>query len=968
MMMNHKPSTSKTLPTGTVTFLFTDIVGSTPLWERQPDLMAQAVGIHNTALRGPIEAHGGVVFKIVGDAFQAAFPTALQALKAAIEAQQTLLNAGWNEVGPLKVRMGLHTGEAELDPKGDEYAVSHTKNRVARIMSAAHGGQVLISLETKGLVDHQLPSSFTLLDLGEHRLKGMTVPEHLFQARAPGLESTFPLLASTIAHLHNLPRQINSFIGREHDIAQVKTLLNDHPLLTLTGSGGVGKTRLSIRTAEDLLEEFRDGIWYVELASLTDPDLVPRNVALILGLREEAGITYQELLETYLKSRQTLLILDNCEHLIAACARMTKRLLQACPQLKVLASSREAMGVPGEINYHVPSLSIPDAHAQPNPATMAEYDAVRLFVERARDVMPSFHLTKANAAQVVRICERLDGIPLALELAASRMNVLDTGQLADRLDNAFRLLTGGSRTALPRQQTLRATIDWSYQMFNEQERKLLIRLSVFIGGFSLEGAEAVCAGDGLEEWEILDLLASLVNKSMVTAERVQGEKTRYSLLEMVRQYGREKLFDAGESARLHDQHLEYYVRFAEQAEIEILHANQMTWLQRLDVEFDNIRAALEWSRENRVEDGLQLGSSIWRFCLRYGYTKELVERLNQLLLHPSAAKRTSARAKTLSTLSMLAVLQGDSEKTRPLAEESLAINRELGDQKGLAASLYALGVATNRTNDPAALSFLLQSLAAYRSLDDKIGISDALIVISQASNDPAQRQASLEESLELARERGDAITMAGALDNLGILALDMGNFAQARFWLEESLAMQRPLGMSGYVNTLQHLADLETYEGNYIEARALCEEGLSISKDAGMKGNQILLRSILGRIALQEGKWEEARTSLINDLHRFNSAGRTGGMLYTLEGFARLAARQGQLERATRLFAFAVAMREAKKYPLVPVDQALVDRDLVLVKTQLDDTTFEALWAEGGAMTLEQAVTIALQESNEPTS
>jgi tetratricopeptide (TPR) repeat protein len=447
-----------------------------------------------------------------------------------------------------------------------------------------------------------------------------------------------------------------------------------------------------------------------------------------------------------------------------------------------------------------------------------------------------------------------------------------------------------------------------------------------------------------------------------------GRESRYRRLETIRQYAREKLFESEEVALIRDRHLDYFRTLAEKAEIEILHANQTVWLQRLNVEFDNIRAALEWSQENRVEDGLQLGNSIWRFCLRYGYARELVERLNQLLAHPSAAKRTSVRAKTLSTLSILAVWQGDLKKTRPLAEESLAINKELGDQKGLAASLYALGVATNHTGAPEALSFLLQSLAAYRSLDDKRGISEVLIIISQASNDPAQRQASLEESLELARERGDAITMAGALDNLGILALDLGNFAQARFWLEESLALQRPLGASGYFTTLQYLAELDTYEGNYAEARALCEEGLLMSKNAGMRGHQFWLHSILGNIALGEGKWEEARTLLINDLRRFNSAGRTRRMLYTLEGFARMAAHQGQLERATQLFAFAAATREARNYPLVPVDQALIDRALLLVKTQLDDTTFEALWTEGSTMTLEQAVAISLQEYNEPTS
>jgi tetratricopeptide (TPR) repeat protein len=355
-----------------------------------------------------------------------------------------------------------------------------------------------------------------------------------------------------------------------------------------------------------------------------------------------------------------------------------------------------------------------------------------------------------------------------------------------------------------------------------------------------------------------------------------------------------------------------------------------------------------------------LGSAIWRFCLRYGYTNELADKLNQLLSYPSAAERTSARAKTLSTLSIFAVWQGDLERTRPLAEESLAIYKELGDQKGVAGSLYALGVATMHTGDAAALSFLLQSLALCRSINDKTDICDVLIVISQASRDVIQRQACLEEALVLARERGDAITMAGALDNLGTLATDLGNFPQARSWLEESLALQRPLGAPGYVTTLQYLAELAIYEGSYVEARALCDEALSMSKNAGMRGQQLWLLSDLGFVALQEGKWEEARTSLINDLLRFRSAGQTNGMLNRVEGFARLAARQGQQDRAIRLFAFTAAMRHIKNYPLMPVDEALVDHDLALVKSQLDDKTFEALCVEGRTMTLEQAVELAL--------
>ena len=868
---------------------------------------------------------------------------------------------------PIKVRMGIHTGEAEK--RDDDYRGYLTLARVQRVMSAGHGGQILLSNTAAELIHDQLPGGVSLRDMKENRFKGWVASEHLWQVVAKDLQQDFPPLSTLNIIPTNLPLQLTSFVGRELEIAEIKETLTNTRLVTLTGSGGTGKTRLSLQIASEILDRFKDGVWFIELAPITDPMLVPNTVASTLGISEESGQPPMAALLEWFGERELLIILDNCEHLLDVCAGFVDSVLRKSRGIRILASSREALGIAGETAYRVPSLPIPDLKEQFTLEQLEECESTRLFIERAVQTLPTFNVTSASLPTIIQICQRLDGIPLAIELAAARVKVLSVEQIAERLDDRFKLLSGGSRTALPRQQTLRALIDWSYQLLDEQERLLFQRLAVFVGGWTLETAEAVCSfpSGGIEPYDILDLLTHLVDKSLIIVENA-GRESRYRRLETIRQYAREKLFESEEVALIRDRHLDYFRTLAEKAEIEILHANQTVWLQRLNVEFDNIRAALEWSQENRVEDGLQLGNSTWRFCLRYGYARELVERLNQLLVHPSATTRTSIRAKTLSILSILAVWQGDSKKTRPLAEESLAINKELGDQKGLAASLYALGVATNHTGAPEALSFLLQSLAAYRSLDDKRGISEVLIIISQASNDPAQRQASLEESLELARERGDAITMAGALNNLGILALDFGNFSQARFWLEESLALQRPLGPPGYVTTLQILADLEAYEGNYAEARALCEEGLSMIKNAGMKGQQIWLRSILGYIALGEGKWEEARTSLVNDLHRFNSAGRISGMLYSLEGFARLAARQGQLERATRLFAFAATTREAKNIPLVPVDQALVDRDLVSVKTQLDDTTFEALWAEGSTMTLEQAVAISLQEYNEPTS
>lgn len=628
------------LPSGTVTFLFTDIQGSTPLWEQMPEVMRPAVALHHSLLRQAIETNGGVVFKIIGDAFQAAFPFAAQALIAAIAAQKALLSAAWpTQTGPLKVRMGLHTGPAEIEhtPDGIDYAVSHTLNRAARIMSAGSGGQILLSREAADLVEQNLPPGVTLKDLGQHQLKGMARLEHLFQVCAPGLPDDFPPLSTSIIHPNNLPAQLTSFIGREAELQALERLVTEGAarLVTLTGPGGTGKTRLALQASARLLNSFPDGIWLVELAPLTDPSLVQLTVASTLGLHESPGRPILQTLIEHLGSKHLLLILDNCEHVVEEAASMAGYLLQACPRLQILATSREILGTMGETPFRVPSLALPG----PQSATLEELagcESVRLFVERARTGQPAFDLSEANAPVVARICQRLDGIPLAIELAAARVRVLTVEQIAARLDDSFRLLTGGSRTVLSRHQTLRALIDWSYNLLSPEERVLFVRLSVFAGGFNLEAAENVCSdlGSGINQSAgdfnlaggvrldsdlILDLLTQLIDKSLVIPiegpvaggfEPPTGAETRFRMLETIRQYARDKLHDAGGGTSVRDRHLAYFLLLAEEAEPYLRRGSQITWLDRLDTELDNIRLALEWSLARRVDEGLRLAAAL----------------------------------------------------------------------------------------------------------------------------------------------------------------------------------------------------------------------------------------------------------------------------------------------------------------------------------------------------------------------
>jgi len=509
------------MASATFTFLFTDIEGSTQLWERHPQAMGAALARHDALLATAVAAHGGSVFQRTGDGCHAVFPSAVAGALAALAAQQALAAEGWAELAPdaLRVRMAVHAGQAATRD-GDYFGPA--LNRAARLMAAAHGGQVLLSETAAGLARDEMPPGLSLRDLGEHRLKDLTRPEHIFQLAAPGLPADFPPLG-VLGAANNLPVPLTSFIGRERELAEAQRLLASARLLTLTGPGGTGKTRLALQAAADALDQFPDGAWLVELAPLADPALVAGAAATTWDLREQPGRTPLDALLDYLRARHLLLILDNCEHLIEACADLAADLLRACPRLTILASSREPLGVPGETTYRVPSLAVPDNECA-TPQRLLQFDAARLFVERAQAAQPHFAPNRGNLAVIIQICRRLDGIPLAIELAAARVRLLSVEQIAARLDDRFRLLTGGSRTALPRQQTLRALIDWSYDLLPAPECAALRQLAVFAGGWTLEAAEAV-----LSSPDVLDLLAQLVNKSLVYVDEA-GAEPRYRLL------------------------------------------------------------------------------------------------------------------------------------------------------------------------------------------------------------------------------------------------------------------------------------------------------------------------------------------------------------------------------------------------------------------------------------------------------
>lgn len=783
LVLAREPVTPS-LPTGTVTFLYTDIEGSTTLWEQQPQAMAVAHARHNEIVRKVIEANHGYVFQVIGDGFCGAFHTAGDALRAAVECQVDLQAENWGET-PIRVRIGIHTGKAEIQEDG-LYRGYLTMSHVQRLTSVGHGGQVLLSSTTQELMQDELPEGVEWRDLGVRQLKDWKHPEHIFQLAIPGLRVDFPPLKIPKSFSHNLPAPLTSFVGREREMAEVKQLLTNTRLLTLTGPGGTGKTRLALQLAGEILDAFADGVWLVDLAPLADPTLVTQTVASTLAVREQPGRTILQALLEYLRAKNMLLILDNCEHLIEVCAQLANTLLRAASGLKILASSRETLGIAGETVYHVPSLPLPDMQEVSFDA-LSQNDCIRLFTDRALAAYPTFQLKEKIAPAIADICRKLDGIPLAIELAAARIKVLRLEQIATLLDDRFRLLAYGSRAALPRHQTLRALIDWSYDLLSREECTLLRRLSVFAGGWSDEAAQKVC-GEGLVE-DMLELLANLMDKSLVAREE-QGEETRYHFLETIRQYGRDKLSEAGEVTAVRDSHLEYFVRFAELTEPKLKEGEQLICLERTETEHDNLRTALAWSLESgEVTAGLRLAGALWLFWDMHSHQSEALAHLEKLLARTS--DRTLARAKAMFGAGLFKYRQGEYESARTLLQESLPICRELGDKDVCALSLGRLSsVAYTQGNYAESLLFANESLALYQELDDRWGIANILNGKGELARLQGDYEAAgrfYEESLALSRELGDKFGMSILLHNLAYVVQHQGDYQRAASLFKEGL-------------------------------------------------------------------------------------------------------------------------------------------------------------------------------------
>ena len=821
---------SVSLPTGTVTFLFSDIEGSTQRWEQHREAMKAAVARHEQLMTAAIKQHSGYVFKTIGDAFCAAFPTAPDAVHAALDAQLALAKEEFASVDGLRVRMGLHTGYAE-ERNADYFGPA--VNRVARLMSIGHGGQILLSGVTRDLAHSDLPSGVSLLDLGSHRLKDLTEAEQVWQLTIDGLLEDFPPLKSLDTIPNNLSIQPTSFRGREHDLEEVRSLLSQHKLLTLFGSGGVGKTRLALQVGADVLDHYPDGVWLADLAPITDPELVSSVIAKELGMTQAEGRRVDESIPQWLKRKKLLLILDNCEHVLDAVAGVADAVIRSCPDVRMLATSRQALDISGESVYRLPSLATPEKLAGLSSAEALDYGAVVLFVDRAKAADNRFALTDDNAPVVADICRRLDGIPLAIELAAARVKVLSIPNLAQRLNERFKILTGGSRSALPRQKTLSALIDWSYDLLTPQEQMLFTRAAVFAGGFSLDAATVVCSGEGLDETDILNLLSSLTDKSLVVADTT-GEQERYHLLESTRAYALEKLRAAGEQGRLARRHGEYFRHQALEADKRYGTGSTLAWFTDVEHELDNYRAALEWGLsqghdavlgaaiagaleqlwyrgglavEGRywiepalgrigVAENPQIVARLWHALATFYSAKHACEAAERAVsLYESAGDGPGA-ARALAMLAFGLAQMGRLDEASEANTRALAALREYGDKAGVARCLNVqAAITTNRGPTADARDLYAQALAAYKALGDELGTAIVQGNIGEmefAGGHPRQALLSVSEALDMNPRRGvDTVNMAAYRCNSAAYQIALGDIDGALASAREGLGFAR---------------------------------------------------------------------------------------------------------------------------------------------------------------------------------
>jgi predicted ATPase/class 3 adenylate cyclase/DNA-binding CsgD family transcriptional regulator len=946
------------VPTGTITLLFTDIEGSTLLLQQLGEQYSHVLAQSRQLLRTAFQQYHGHEVDTQGDAFFFAFARATDAVSAAVAAQRTLASHTWPDQAAVRVRMGLHSGEPQRTADG---YVGLDVHLAARIMSVGHGGQMLLSQTTRHLVEHHLPAGLSLRDLGEHRLKDLPQKSHLFQLVIADLPADFPPLKTLDTHPHSLPVQLTSLIGREGEVAAVQQLLlrEDVRLLTLTGPGGSGKTRLGLQVAAQLRDHFTDGIFFVNLAPISDAELVVPTIAQTLGAKENPTRSMVEQLQAFLQKKLLLLLLDNFEQVVSAAPQLSD-LLARCSHLKLLVTSRAVLHLAAEHEIAVPPLSLPDLNSLPDLVTLSQYEAVALFIARAQALKPDFQVSNTSAPAIAEICTRLDGLPLAIELAAARIKLLPPPALLARVGQRLAVLTSGGRDAPARHQTLRKTIDWSYQLLDADEQRLFRRLSVFVGGCTLQAIEAICAALDIQTptVSVLDGVASLIDKSLLRQIEQEAAEPRFVMLETIREYGQEALEASGEAKVTQQAHADYYQALAEAAEQAWNGPQQAVWFARLGKEHDNLRAAMDWMFERgEAARTLRLGTALWWFWYAQEHLHEgwnVMERA----LERSEGVAEPLLAKALWAAGSLAASLGHVERGEVLCQESLALFREIGDTQGMGDATFHL----------AHIAFARWDLAAARKR--------------------------FEESLVFLQEIGDKTLIAWALGALALVVLYQGEYARVHPLAEQARAICREIGdTTGVTMSLMTLARAVFWQGDLVRAQTFAEEGLSRAWETGSTSAEALALALGGEVALAQGETTTARLRIEQSHTRWQKVGNQGMLastrallakvlavegdhtaartIYeesllrdlaivdiapTVEGLAVVVAEQGETIWAIRLRAAAAALRDSLGTPLPPVCRADYEHSLAAARAQLGEQAFAVAWAEGQSMTWEQAL------------
>jgi predicted ATPase/class 3 adenylate cyclase/DNA-binding CsgD family transcriptional regulator len=1005
------------LPTGTVTLLLADVEGSTRLWETQPDEMTAAFARLDHALSALVVAHDGVrpIEQGEGDSFVVAFARASDAVACALELQRAPL-------APISLRIGVHTGEVQL--RDDDNYIGPTINRTARLRNLAHGGQTVLSGTTEALVVDMLPADVWLTELGTHELRGVARPERVVQLCHTDLRNDFPPLnTAKNGAVSSLPAQLTSFVGRDAELTQLRGLLAENRLVTLTGAGGAGKTRLAVQVAGQLAGEFSGGIWYVDLAPITDPDLVSTTAARALGLPDQPGRSTMDTLTRFIADRQMLVVLDNCEHLLDACAALMMAFLETCPGVALLVTSREPIGVAGEVSWRVPSLSLAD-------------EAVELFTDRARHARSDFEISDDNAATVTEICRRLDGLPLAIELAAARVRALSLAEILDSLHDRFRLLTGGARTAVRRQQTLRASVDWSHALLTEPERALFRRLAAFLGGFNLEAARTVAGGAELQRYQVLDQLTLLVDKSLVVAESIRG-RTRYRLLETVRQYAQEKLGESGEADAVRSRHRGYYTTMLALLDAPSV-SNYEQYLEQAEIEVDNLRAAFAWSREKSdVESALALASSLAYAWLALGCGREALAWFDTVLSEENTLDLDAkVRAQALADQALLAAWVNAADSLDQ-AQEALAIARDIDDPALLVGALTACCLIAVLHDPEVGRPYFAEAIGLARALDDRWRLSQLLgfqaIGAATMAGNPILARAAAEEGRDLADGIGDRWTSRQCRLSLAIAQLFQGDPAGAGAQFADlvtetkaahevvrrvasiayqgiALAWQGQTGAAraaadAAVEAASDVGEIHASLAYYALVSAALAAGdvataqeaseadrlrLSLvpqtaalwhfySAQAAMAGGDLIaarrradkaIATMTGwyaigalttrcRVAIAEGEPGQAERDAHDALAISTSAQAYLSVSDTLECLATLAGESGSHREAARLFGAAESMRQRMATVRFKVWDVGYEASVAALRNAMEENDFDSAWAEGAALSNEEAIAYA---------